>query len=327
MARSAASATDRGTPRPIASPTGRTILVTGGAGFIGSHLARTLAADNEVRVVDDLSAGRETNVPTGVTFIAGDVRDGDVLAEAMAGVDLVFHEAGLVSVPDSVRRPLESHGRNVTATVAVLERARRENARVVAASSVAVYGHPEAVPISEAHPKRPTSPYGVDKLALDHYVRLYADRYGLETVVLRYFNVYGPGQRGGEYSGVIQTFLNQARAGEALTIEGDGEQTRDFVHVSDVVRANLAAAETDRVGTAYNVGTGRSIAINELATAVNDATGAGVDIVRTDPRPGDIRQSEADISRLRTELGIDPRIDLESGLSSLLADRYQPRLQ
>jgi len=162
----------------------------------------------------------------------------------------------------------------VTATLSILEAARREDARVVVASSVAIYGDPVDVPIHEEDAKAPTSPYGVDKLAIDHYVRLYNDLYGLETVALRYFNVYGPRQSAGEYSGVVSTFLEQARSGQPITVEGEGDQTRDFVHVSDVVRANLAAAATDNVGRAYNVGTGDSITILGLAELIRDVTGS-----------------------------------------------------
>ncbi|QLG64322.1 NAD-dependent epimerase/dehydratase family protein [Halorarum salinum] len=302
----------------VDAPSGLTTLVTGGAGFVGSHVADALVADNEVRVLDDLSTGRPGNVPDGATLVEGDVRDPNDLGAAMEGVDLVFHEAGLVSVPDSVERPAESHDRNATATVRLLEAARRADARAVLASSVAIYGEPESVPVAEDHPKEPASPYALDKLALDHYARLYNDLYGLETVALRYFNVYGPGQASGPYSGVIRAFLDQARSGGPLTVEGDGEQTRDFVHVSDVVDANLAAARTDDVGTAVNVGTGESVTIRELAGTVRDVTGADVDVVHTDPRPGDLRRSRADLSRAREVLGYEPTVSLRDGLAALV---------
>lgn len=298
--------------------TGRTVLVTGGAGFVGSHLAEALVGDNEVRVLDDCSTGAREHVPDRATFLEGDVRDRETLASAMADVDVVFHEAAMVSVPASVERPLECHATNGTASVELLDLARAEDARVVFASSAAVYGRPASVPVAEDDPARPTSPYGVEKLAADHYVRIFAERYGLPTVALRYFNVYGPRQRG-PYSGVLTTFLNQALSGDAITVEGDGDQTRDFVHVEDIVRANLLAARTDATGRAFNVGTGTSVAIEELAHAVRDVTGAGVPITHVDPRPGDVGRSRADLSRARADLGYEPAVGLHDGLADLVA--------
>jgi len=295
----------------------QTVLVTGGAGFVGSHIADALVDDNEVRVLDDFSSGRRENVPDGASMVEGDVRDPETVAEAARGVDVVFHQAGLVSVPRSVEVPEESHETNVSATLSILEAARREDARVVVASSVAIYGDPVDVPIHEEDPKAPTSPYGVDKLAIDHYTRLYNDLYDLETVALRYFNIYGPRQSAGEYSGVVSTFLEQARSGQPITVEGEGDQTRDFVHVSDVVRANLAAATTDNVGRAYNVGTGESISIRSLAELVRGVTDSRSDVTHVDPRPADVDRSEADVSRARRQLDYQPRVDLEDGLREL----------
>ena len=302
------------------SISGRTVLVTGGAGFIGSHLADALVGGNTVWVLDDLSTGDRSNVPEKAQVIRGDIRDPDVLARAMAGVDVVFHEAAMVSVERSIEEPWESHSTNAAATLDVLEAARDVDARVVLASSAAVYGQPETVPVQESAPKDPTSPYGIDKLTADSYARLYAKLYDLPTVVLRYFNVYGPRQTGGDYSGVISVFLEQARNGRDLTVQGDGTQTRDFVHVSDVVRANLKAATTDSVGEAFNVATGQSVTIRELAERVRTVTDATSDIVHTDPRPGDVERSSADISKARTELGYEPAVDLDEGLSSMVDD-------
>ncbi|WP_132060347.1 NAD-dependent epimerase/dehydratase family protein [Halorussus amylolyticus] len=295
---------------------GRSVVITGGAGFIGSHIAEALAADNDVRILDDLSGGSREHVPAGAELITGDVRDPELLADAMDGADLVFHEAALVSVEESVANPRTSHRINADATVGLLEQAREEDARVVLASSAAIYGHPETVPVREGDPKDPTSPYGIDKLALDHYARRYHDLYGLETVPLRYFNVYGPRQNT-EYSAVVSAFFRQAREGGPITVEGDGEQTRDFVHVSDVVRANLLAATTDRVGEAFNVGTGASVTVNELAETVVDVTGTDADIEHVEARPGDIRHSEASVSKAREVLGYEPRVSLEEGLRKL----------
>ena len=294
-----------------------TVLVTGGAGFIGSHLVEALAPHNEVRVLDNFSSGDRSNLPADVTVIEGDVGDPIALQEAARGVDLVFHHAAVVSVERSVEAPRRSNETNLEASLLLLEQARQEDARVVVASSAAVYGHPDQLPVPESAATDPTSPYGVQKLALDQYTRLYAELYDLETVALRYFNAYGPRQQG-PYSGVISTFLEQARAGEPITIEGDGEQTRDFVHVSDVVRANLRAATTDAVGEAYNVGTGTRTSIASLAETIKAATDSSSPIVHRDSRPGDIRHSGADVSRAELALGFEPRVSLESGIRALV---------
>lgn len=295
------------------------VLVTGGAGFIGSRLAQRLAGDNDVTVLDDCSTGTARNVPDGAELIRGDVRDADAVADAMESADVVFHEAALVSISKSVDDPRGSHARNVRGTLEVLEAARRCDARVVLASSAAIYGNPESVPIAETHPTDPTSPYGLDKLALDEYARLYYDLYGLETVALRYFNVYGPGQPANDYSGVIKIFLERARNDELLTVFGDGEQTRDFVHVDDVVRANVLAATNDAAGEAYNVGTGRRVTINDLADMIVQYSESNATIVHDDPRDGDIRHSCADISKISEQLGYEPTIPLEGGIRELVA--------
>ncbi|OAQ54399.1 NAD-dependent epimerase [Natrinema mahii] len=294
-----------------------TVLVTGGAGFIGSHLVDALVPHNEVRVLDNFTTGDPAHLPDDVTVIEGDVGDPIALQEAARGVDVIFHHAAVVSVTQSVDRPRQSNRTNLEAGLLVLEQARQEDARVVVASSAAVYGHPEELPVSETASTNPTSPYGVQKLALDEYARLYAELYDLPTVALRYFNVYGPRQRG-PYSGVISTFLEQARADEPITIEGDGQQSRDFVHVSDVVRANLRAATTDAVGEAYNVGTGERTTIRDLAETVRDATESSSSIAHREPRPGDIRHSGADTAKTARELGFEARVGLESGIRSLV---------
>ncbi|GKZ12517.1 NAD-dependent epimerase/dehydratase family protein [Haladaptatus sp. T7] len=304
---------------PRTAPRDRTILITGGAGFVGSHLAESFARDNDVRILDDFSTGKRGNVPADATLIEGDVRDPEAVAEAMADVDIVFHEAAMVSVSRSVEHPLRSHAVTGNGSLVVLDRARREDARVVLASSAAVYGHPDAVPVVESEHKRPTSPYGIDKLTADQYARRFSDLYGIETVTLRYFNVYGPRQNP-EYSAVVRTFLDQARRGEDITIQGDGTQTRDFVHVDDVVQANCRAATTDRTGEAFNVGTGESVTIRELAETIRSVTDSSSDIVHTDPRPGDIDHSRADITKARTALGYEPTVSLSDGLAELVEE-------
>lgn len=299
---------------------GRAVLVTGGAGFIGSRLARRLTDRCEVRILDDLSSGSPSAVPDGATLLQGDIRDRETVETAAGDVDVIFHQAGLVSVSESVDRPVATNATNATGTLNVLEAARRADARVVLASSAAIYGHPETVPVTEDHPKRPTSPYGLSKLSADCHARLYQELYGVPTVVLRYFNVYGPGATS-DYAGVIETFLQQAEDGGPLTVHGDGAQTRDFVHVDDVVAANLAAAATDCVGRAYNVGTGSAHSIAELGELVEDVTESDLDIVHTAGRSGDIEQSCADISRARRDLGYEPTLGLRTGLELIVRQR------
>lgn len=297
---------------------GQTVLVTGGAGFIGGHLVASLAADNDVRVLDDLSAGSADRVSAGATLIRGDVRDGAAVEEAMEGVDVAYHLAAVVDVARSVEDPVGSHSVNVDGTLTVLEAARRTSTRVVLASSAAIYGAPESIPVHEDARTEPVSPYGLDKLAVDRYGALYHDLYGLPTVRLRPFNVYGPGQHSGAYSGVIGVFLDQGLAGEPITVHGDGTQTRDFVHVSDVVRAFEAAGATDHVGDAFNVGTGESVSIREVAETVRRVTGGRSEIRHTDPREGDVDHSRADVSRAEALLGYEPRVGLDEGLRTVV---------
>lgn len=294
----------------------QTVLITGGAGFIGSHIADALVDGNDVRILDDLSTGHRGNVPDQAELYVGDIKDDALRSTAMDGVDLVFHEAAVVSVAQSIETPLETNRTNADVTLQLLEDARREDARFVLASSAAIYGHPESIPVSESHPKQPTSPYGLSKLVADQYVQLYEDLYGLPTVALRYFNAYGPRQQG-DYSGVISTFVEQARADDPITVNGDGTQTRDFVHVDDIVQANLEAATTQHVGTAYNVGTGETVTIMELAELVRSAAGSNSRIVTGDPRPGDIQHSCADTTVAAERLGFTSTIPLDAGLATV----------
>jgi UDP-glucose 4-epimerase len=298
-------------------PTGRSILVTGGAGFIGSHIVEQLAADNDVVVLDDLSAGCREWVGDQTTLIEGNVRNEQTVADAVDGVDLIFHQAANVSVQRSVDDPVDSHETNIDATLRLLEHARKENARFVFASSAAIYGTPESIPIEESDPKRPTSPYGLEKYTADQYCRLYNDLYGVETVVLRYFNVYGPRQRGGQYSGVIDAFLEQADRGDEITVHGDGEQTRDFIHVDDVVAANCLAAVNGTPGEAYNVGTGESISILDLAELVRETIDTKSDIVHVKAREGDIERSRSSIEKIQDELGFEPQRSLGTEIEAL----------
>jgi len=319
MSDSDETATDSPTARvdTARGPTDKSILITGGAGFIGSHLADALAVENEVHVLDNCSKGDPAVLPASVEFHQGDIRDRSLLETLVSAVDIVYHQAAIVSIEDSLDRPTESHETNVGATVSLLDVARRFGTRVVFASSCAAYGDPTTLPVDEREPSTPLSPYAVDKLAADQYLQVYGRQYEFPTVALRYFNVYGPGQRG-DYSGVIDSFLERARAGEPLEVHGEGTQTRDFVHISDVVRANLAAGVTPHTASAYNVGTGTETTILELAETVRELVDPSVEIIHTDPRPGDIARSRADLSAARQQLGYEPQVDLQTGVRSLV---------
>ena len=268
--------------------------------------------------MDDFSTGHRDQIAADATVFEGNVRNRDLVDEAMAGVDLVYHEAAMVSVPESVANPLESNAVNADASLHLLELARRHSARVVVASSAAVYGEPERVPIREDDRLTPRTPYGIQKLMMDHYARLYHDLYDLETVVLRYFNVYGPRAESGEHADVVSIFERQASAGDPLTVEGPGTQTRDFVHVEDVVQANLRAGTTAAVGNAYNIGSGEATSILELAELIREITESDSAIRHTEARPGDLDSSLANVSAARADMGYAPTVDLETGLISVV---------
>ncbi len=296
------------------TPSEQKIVVTGGAGFIGSQIAESFIPENDVVVVDTLFSGSAQNIPAEATFIQADVRNKEALEAAATDADIIFHEAALVSVTASVDDPETSHAINVNGTINVLEAARQHDTRVVLASSAAIYGPPNTVPITEDHPKQPGSPYGLDKLALDQYAQIYNKLYGLETVPLRYFNVYGPGQTGGEYAGVITVFIEQALSGDDITVHGDGEQTRDFVFIDDIVEANRRGSITDSVGEPFNIGTGDSITIRELAELIRTVTDSDSDIVHTDGRSADIKHSQADISKSTEQLEYEPTTSIQDGI-------------
>ena len=294
--------------------------MTGGAGFIGTHLVAALAEHNDVRVLDDGSTGDSSAVPSDVTPIEADVRDAEAVSSAVADADLAYHLAAVVSVEASVDDPVRSHAVNVEGTLNVLEAAREADARAVVTSSAAIYGDPGSTPIDEETPAEPASPYALQKFAADRYARLYHELYGADTAVVRPFNVYGPGQSGGPYAGVIDVFLRHARAGDPITVEGDGEQTRDFVHVDDVVDAFRLVGAAEVSGEAFNVGTGESVTIGELAGLVRSAVRSDSEIVHTDPRPGDVRHSCADVSKAESVLGYSPSVSLEAGIEDLVDD-------
>ena len=303
-------------------------LVTGGCGFIGSHISEELVrAGNRVRILDNLSSGYLRNVAhlgDQVEVVQGDVREPKVVAEVMSGVRYVFHEAALVSVFDSVARPVDNHDINATGTLNVLMAAKEAGVkRVVLASTAAAYGNDPELPKREDMRPQPESPYAVAKVAGEHYQKIFASLYGLETVTLRYFNVFGPRQDPkSPYSGVISKFCDDVAAGRTPTVFGDGQQTRDFVFVKDVAQANLLAASPDRVpgrGQIYNVASGKTASLLDLLSTLGCLTGRSLIPNHREARAGDIKHSAADIARARSELGYEPRFDLESGLRELLA--------
>jgi dTDP-glucose 4,6-dehydratase len=303
------------------------ILVTGGAGFIGSHIVdRLLDEGVQVRIVDDLSTGEKKNLiqhenKQKFHFIEGDIRNYDLVKKVVKGVDAVFHEAALVSVTSSVENPLLANEINVTGTVNLLKACVDAHIeRFVFASSCAIYGDSETLPNHENLMPMPLSPYAVSKLAAENYVKVFHDIYDLETVILRYFNVYGPRQKYGPYSGVISTFVNRFLENKPPIIYGDGEQTRDFVNVNDVVEANmLALSEQMAVGEVFNISRGEAISINTLAESLQRILGkANLEPVYAEARPGDIRKSYADISKARRNLGYKPSVKLDEGLNELV---------
>ncbi len=293
-------------------------MVTGGCGFIGSHLVEALWKGNEVIVIDDLSSGDLKNIEG----CAVEIHRRSIIEpidDLFSEVDFVFHTAANVSVAASLADPCHDARVNIEGLLNVLETARRRGVgRLIFSSSAAVYGPTRFTPITEEHPTQPLSPYGLSKLTGEDYLRLYHSLYGLEAVGLRYFNVYGPRQRADNpYSGVISIFAHNVLEGHPSTIHGDGLQTRDFVYVKDVVRANLLAATGGKeiVGRVFNVGTGRATSIKDLALLLGVPAEA---MVYGPPRPGDIRESVADPRLSETFLGFQAAVSLEEGLDSYL---------
>jgi UDP-glucose 4-epimerase len=300
-------------------------VVTGGAGFIGSHLVEALAATGRpVRVLDDLSTGRRENlahVRAAPAVIDADVADVAAVERAVAGADVVFHLAAVASVQRSVEDPLSTHRVCATGTLNVLDAARRAGVRrVVYAASASAYGVPAGEVQTEDEPARPLSPYAAAKLTGECYAHAFAATYGLETVALRFFNIFGPRQRADSpYSGVIALFIEAMLAGRTPTIHGDGRQSRDFTYVTDVVQALLRAAEAPGIsGRVYNVGTGRSITVLDLVAALNRLLGKELAPRHGPARMGDVRHSRADISRARRELGYEPAVPFDEGLRRTL---------
>ncbi|HHV77980.1 MAG TPA: SDR family oxidoreductase [Syntrophothermus lipocalidus] len=298
-------------------------LVTGGAGFIGSHLVEELIKRGErVRVIDNLSTGRKENIEpflSEIEFIEGDIRDLGLVRKVMVGVDYVLHQAAVPSVPRSVRDPLATNSANVDGTLNVLIAARDAGVkRVVYASSSSVYGDTPVLPKHEGMKPEPRSPYAVSKLAGEFYCQVFYHVYGLETVALRYFNVFGPRQDPkSEYAAVVPKFITALLHGEPPVIFGDGEQSRDFTYVSNVVEANLLAAKAEQVaGEVFNIACGERITINELARLLIEIIGVSCYLQPkyAPPRPGDVRHSLADVSKARELLGYKVKVDIREGL-------------
>jgi UDP-glucose 4-epimerase len=307
------------------------VLVTGGAGFIGSNLARALVQrGDEVRVLDNFSTGNRKNLAelgNEVEVVEGELRSYERVHAAVRGIEVVFHQGALPSVPRSVHDPLTTSAVNVEGTLNVLLAARDEGVRrIVFASSSSVYGNSGDLPRVESANADPISPYGVSKLAAERYCVSFSRVYALETVALRYFNVFGPNQDPtSQYSAVIPRFITAVAAGRPVPIFGDGGQRRDFTYVDNIVEANLRAAEVDGAnGVVLNVATGRSTSVNQLADVIGSLLDRSVDRQRHPARPGDVRDSWADISRAEEILGWQPRVNLEAGLR-LAAEAFLDR--
>ena len=306
-------------------------LVTGGAGFIGSHIAEALVKRGDsVRVLDNLLTGRMENLAgfiRGVEFVEGDIRDPDTCRKAVKGVEYVLHQAALPSVPRSVEDPLLTNAINITGTLNLMLAARDAGVRsFVQASSSSVYGDDPAPRKLEGREGKPLSPYAISKLVNEKYARVFQDLFGFQAVSLRYFNVFGPRQDPfSQYAAVIPLFITKVLKGERPTIFGDGEQSRDFTFVENVVEGNLLAARSDRGGgEAINLACGERLTVNALLAAVNAVLGTKVEAVYADPRPGDILHSTADVDKSRRVLGFEPRVTFLDGLKATV-DWYKTR--
>lgn len=300
------------------------IVITGGAGFIGSNLAEELSKekDTEIIIVDDLSTGRIENLRKfnqNIKFVRGSITDLDLLKMIFEDVDYVFHQAAIPSVPRSIKDPIAANNANINGTLNVLVAAKDSSVKkVIYASSSSVYGDTPELPKREDMRANPKSPYAVTKLVGEYYCDVFNEVYGLKTVSLRYFNVYGPRQDPySDYAAVIPRFINMVSENKPPVIYGDGEQTRDFTFVKDVVRANVLAAKSDAKGV-YNIAYGNRISINELANMIMKLMGKNLKPVHDAPREGDVKHSLGDISRAKKDLGYEPRYSLEEGLKEII---------
>ncbi|HUQ80034.1 MAG TPA: NAD-dependent epimerase/dehydratase family protein [Gemmatimonadaceae bacterium] len=293
------------------------VLVTGGAGFIGSNIVRLLLdGGHSVSVLDNLSSGHRQNLHPDAHFIEGDIRDADGVVDAAMDAEVIIHLAASVGNQRSLADPRADTAVNAIGTLNVLEAARSVGARkVVYSSSAGIFGELRTLPIAEEHPIEPDSPYGVSKLAGEKYCLAYSRLYDLEAICLRYFNVYGVNQRFDAYGNVIPIFATLLLRGQTLTVFGDGEQTRDFINVADVARANVLAACNHGVSGAFNLGSGTAVTINQLVRMLEDAAGKPATVQHGAPRRGDVRDSLADIRAVGRALGFAPTVALEPGLA------------
>lgn len=301
---------------------GERVLVTGGAGFIGSNLVKALVACGcQVTVLDNLSTGYRSNLDSSpaVHCLEGDVRDPAAVSEAAQGVAVIFHLAASVGNKRSIDDPIADAEVNVLGTLRVLEAARTHGVRkIVASSSAGIFGELKTLPIREDHAVEPDTPYGSTKLCGEKLCLAYSKIHGIEAVCLRYFNVYGVNQRFDAYGNVIPIFAFRMLRGEPITIFGDGEQTRDFVNVADVVQANLEAAVSRNVSGAFNIGSGTRTTINRLVDLLRGASGVNPTVVHAPPRAGDVRDSLADVSAAERVLGFVPRVAMADGLAEYM---------
>jgi len=301
------------------------ILITGGCGFIGSQLAEQLSKENEVKIIDDLSSGTLTNIggiKDKVICAKRDIRERGIETE-FNDIDVVFHEAAQAFISTSLENPLFDADVNILGTLNILEACRKKDVpRVVFASSSAVYGEPQTIPLKETHPLNPVTPYGLAKKVCEEYLRLYYSLYRIESIALRYFNVYGKNQNlVFPNAGVIALFTDRLVKGEPVTIYGDESCTRDFIHVEDVAKANILAALCRQASaTVINVGTGRETSIKDVIRILEELTHRTIKVMHLPERKGDITRSVADITASKKILGFEPRINLEEGLARLFRE-------
>jgi len=302
------------------------VVITGGAGFIGSNIARKLYDENKVTILDDLSTGHIENIQSmldeeKIDFVKGSITDLSLVQDVFSDTDIVFHEAAIPSVPRSVDDPIKSNNANINGTLNVLVAARDNNVqKVVYASSSSVYGDSPSLPKHEEMTPNPLSPYAVNKLAAEYYCQVFTGVYGLKTVALRYFNVFGPYQDpAGAYAAVIPKFIDLISQGKSPIIYGDGSQSRDFTFIDNVVQANIKAAENPDISGVFNAACGTKITVNDLAKELMNIIGREVDITYEPPRTGDILHSLADSSKAKNSFGYEPTVSINDGLKETVA--------